>query len=88
MSDWNIEKIDLKDSYMFFLNNDLEFLIKNYKWSWNKEDCCYYNEFGEDITDTVYYDDNDNFYCHPKILASYVSEYLNAKEKVNHYVNY
>lgn len=79
MSDWNIKKIDLKDSYMNFLSNEIKFLIENYKWTWNEEDYCYYNEFGDDITDTVYYDD-DNFYCHPKILASYVSEYLDAKK--------
>ena len=26
MSDWNIKKIDLKDSYMSFLNNEIKFI--------------------------------------------------------------
>ena len=76
---YKFETVDLKNPYMFFLSNEIKILIDNYVWTWNEKDYCYYNEFGEDITDTVYYDDNDYFYCHPKVLASYVTEYLNNK---------
>ena len=36
---------------------------------------CYYNEWGDDVADCVYYDCT-GFLIHPKVLATYVEDYL------------
>ena len=50
-------------------------LVENYTWKWNEKDMCYYNERGDDVADCVYYD-CAGFLIHPKVLATYVEDYL------------
>ena len=50
-------------------------LVENYDWEWSEKDMCYYNEWGDDVADCVYYDCTD-FLIHPKVLATYVEDYL------------
>ena len=50
-------------------------LVENYDWERSEKDMCYYNEWGDDVADCVYYDCTD-FLIHPKVLATYVEDYL------------
>ena len=48
---------------------------------------CYYNERGDDVADCVYYDCT-GFLIHPKVLATYVEDYLRFGKDKNMIWNY
>lgn len=66
---------ELNKTVMEIIKTEAIELIKNYNWKWNEEDICYYNEHGDDVADCVYYDCT-GFLIHPKVLATYVEDYL------------
>ena len=66
---------ELKKTVMETIEVEVKILIENYKWKWNEKDMCYYNERGDDVADCVYYDCT-GFLIHPKVLATYVEDYL------------
>ena len=79
----NIE--DLTKPMIEILEEEVNELIKHYKWEWDEDDMCYYADNGLDICDTVYFD-TDGYLCHPKLLATYVEEYLNKNNEGDKYV--
>ena len=65
----------LHDRIVFEIKN----LIKSYEWFWSKEDQCFIDGSGNDIADVTYYEWNNEL-IHPKILLTYMEEYLLSKE--------
>ena len=70
---------ELNKTVMEIIKIEVMELIKHYKWKWNEKDMCYYNERGDDVADCVYYDCS-GFIIHPKVLATYVENYLMYNE--------
>lgn len=66
---------EFKKPFIEIVFEEVNFLLNNYKWNWNEEDLCYYNEYDDDVADCVYYD-CDGYLIHPKVLATYVEDYL------------
>lgn len=66
---------ELNKTVMEMIEIEAMWLIENYNWKWNEEDMCYYNEYDDDVTDCAYYDCT-GFLIHPKVLATYVEDYL------------
>lgn len=66
---------ELKKTVIEMIEIEAMELIENYNWEWNEEDICHYNEYGDDVADCVYYDCT-GFLIHPKVLATYVEDYL------------
>ena len=58
---------------------EIKNLSESYEWFWDKEQECFIDGSGNDIADAVYYDWEDEL-IHPKILQTYMQEYLLSKE--------
>ena len=68
---------EFKKPFIKIVFEEVNFLLDNYIWNWDEEDLCYYNEYNDDIADCVYYDCT-GFLTHPKVLATYVSNFLDS----------
>lgn len=71
---------EFKEPFIKILFEEVNMLLKEYTWKWNEEDLCFYNENGDDVTDAAYYD-CDGLLCHPKLLATYVNNFLESKKR-------
>ena len=69
---------EFKKPFIEIVFEEVNFLLNNYIWNWDKEDLCYYNEYNDDIADCVYYDCT-GFLIHPKVLATYVGNFLDSQ---------
>lgn len=72
---------DLYNTLYDRIINEIKYLEKSYEWVWNKDKKCFINNDtrDEEIADTIYYD-CDECLIHPKILQTYMEEYLITKE--------
>lgn len=70
---------ELNKTVMEMIKIEAMELIENYNWTWNDHAECMLNDDGEDVASTVYYD-CDGYLIHPKILATYVEDYLRFGE--------
>lgn len=66
---------DLNKTVIEVIEAEAMELIKNYNWRWDDHMECMVNEDNEDVADVVYYD-CDGYLIHPKVLATYVEDYL------------
>ena len=58
---------------------EIKNLSESYEWFWDKKQECFIDGSGNDIADVVYYEWEDEL-IHPKLLQTYMQEYLLAKE--------
>ena len=66
---------ELKKTVIEMIEIEAMELIENYNWEWDDHMECMVNENNEDVADCVYYD-CDGYLIHPKVLATYVEDYL------------
>lgn len=66
---------ELKKTVIEMIEIEAMELIENYNWKWNDHMECMVNENNEDVADVVYYN-CDGYLIHPKVLATYVEDYL------------